>query len=178
MLIKKIEFDFEIKHGKYHKYIFNRISRIVKNDFDNLLSKILKKFNHLDSSKDIVIDKIEINISDIYIQEIENLTNLIEKHLEIEFYYIFQNSNLVSEKRTFDAFLNEYSSSKLLPWWLNSEKKLAQFLKKENIIIHDNEKVLTLILEDFIFFEKIYNLLSKDDQLFFIKKIFKKRTKT
>ena len=171
MLIKKIEFDFEIKHGKYHKYIFNRISRIVKNDFDNLLSKILKKFNHLDSSKDIVIDKIEINISDIYIQEIENLTNLIEKHLEIEFYYIFQNSNLVSEKRTFDAFLNEYSSSKLLPWWLNSEKKLTQFLKKENIIIHDNEKVLTLILEDFIFFEKIYNLLSKDDQLFFIKKI-------
>ena len=171
MLIKKIEFDFEIKHGKYHKYIFNRISRIVKNDFDNFLSKILKKFNHLDSSKDIVIDKIEINIGDIYIQEIENFTNLIEKHLEIEFYYIFQNSNLVSEKRTFDDFLNEYSSSKLLPWWLNSEKKLAQFLKKENIIIHDNEKVLTLILEDFIFFEKIYNLLSKDDQLFFIKKI-------
>lgn len=171
MLIKKVEFDFEIKDDKYHKYIFNKISRIVKNDFDHILSKILNKYNHFDSSKDIVIDKIEINLSDIYIQEIENLANLIEKHLEIEFYHIFQNINPVNEKRTLDDFLNEYSSSKLFPWWLNSEKKLTQFLKKENIIIQNNEQVLNLILEDFIFFEKIYDLLSKDDQLFFVKKI-------
>jgi len=171
MLIKKVEFDFEIKDGKYHKYIFNKISRIVKNDFDHILSKILNKYNHFDSSKDIVIDKIEINLSDIYIQEIENLANLIEKHIEIEFYHIFQNINPVNEKRTLDDFLNEYSSSKLFPWWLNSEKKLTQFLKKENIIIQNNEQVLNLILEDFIFFEKIYDLLSKDDKLFFVKKI-------
>lgn len=171
MLIKKVEFDFEIKDGKYHKYIFNTISRIVKNDFDHILSQILNKYNHFDSSKDIVIDKIEINLSDIYIQEIENLANLIEKHIEIEFYHIFQNINPVNEKRTLDDFLNEYSSSKLFPWWLNSEKRLTQFLKKENIIIQNNEQVLNLILEDFIFFEKIYDLLSKDDKLFFVKKI-------
>ena len=29
MLIKKVEFDFEIKDDKYHKYIFNKISRIA-----------------------------------------------------------------------------------------------------------------------------------------------------
>lgn len=171
MLIKKVEFDFEIKDRKYHKYIFNRISRIVKNDFERIFSKVLTKHNHFNSSKNIVIDKIEININDIYIQEIDNLANLIEKHIEVEFYHIFLNYNLVDQKRTLDDFLNEYSSSKLFPWWLNSEKKLTEFLKKENIIIRDNEKVLNLILEDFIFFEKIYDLLSEDDQFFFIKKI-------
>ena len=169
--IKKLEFDFDITDDKYHNFIFNSISRIVINDLEKILTKLLAKYENLSNSNKLIIDKIEIDLNEIFIQEIDNLTFHLETHLDYKFEEISINIDKFSKGRTFDDLISQYYFNKISPWWFNSKKKIENFYNQENIFNFNNSKSLNILTNDFVFFQKIYKLIPDYKKALFIKNI-------
>lgn len=169
--IKKVEFDLDIVDNKYHNYIFNLISRRVNNEFNEILSRTLKEHKIVISSRNLIIEKIEIDINEIYFQEIDKLSSIIEKHLELKFQEIFNNIEFFTKPRIFDDIINYYLSYKIFPWWISSYKLEDNFFVKQKFDIKNTHRVLELITKDYLAFRKILDLFPKDEKLSFIKKL-------
>ena len=173
--IKKLEFDFDIADNKYHNYIFNLISGKVNSEFNEIITKVAKEHELLISSNNLSIDKIEIDLNEIYVQELDKLFSIIEKHLEIKFQEIFNNVDVFTQPLIFDDILSYYVSNKIFPWWINSNNLRNNFLVKQNLKIKNNYNVLKLITKDFLSFRKIFDLFNEDERLSFLKKLLGKK---
>ncbi|RPF74142.1 MAG: hypothetical protein CBE49_002825 [Rickettsiales bacterium TMED289] len=163
VLIKKVEFDFNINQKEYDSVIFSFLSRITKYDFDNIFNNILSKKEFQNFIEDIYIEKLEIDLNDIFLSDFQNLSKIIESHIEMELlnYINFNKSKIVS--KSVDDFLDEYFSQKILPWWFDPNDNFKNILQNKKLDIRDNKKVYQLIVKDYNFFKKIFNHFSEDE---------------
>ena len=83
VLIKKVEFDFDIGRKNYDSAIFNFLSKITKYDFDKIFKSILSK-DEFKNFTIIFIEKLEIDLNDIYLVDLPNISSLIKSQIEME----------------------------------------------------------------------------------------------
>ncbi len=171
IIIKKIEYDFEIEISENQNILFNTFKKITNDKIGDILIRSLNRNNFNPSKEDILVERIEIDLNVIYIQELINLEGLIESHLANEFFKIINNKYKLPTKRHFGDFLYYYKQNNFLPWWLKSKSNLDFFLKKENFIVQDREKVIRLLISDLIFFKKVFGLFDDTNRDSFLRNI-------
>ena len=106
VLIKKVEFDFDMGGKDYDSAIFNFLSKITKNDFDAIFKSILSRDEFKNYDKDIFIEKLEIDLKDIYMVDLPNISSLIKSQIEVELlnYLNFNSKKIIS--KSVDDFLD------------------------------------------------------------------------
>ena len=171
IIIQKIEYDFEIDDPKIQQYYAHTCKRISEDVIGNILIRLFKEHEFFQSNKEIFIDKIEIDINQIFIQELSDLSKFIELHLKNEIFDISKVRNDLIVNRLFEDFLVNYKKNNFLPWWLKSQTTRNTFFNVSNIVISDYNKTLDLLISDFIFFQKVYSLFDEDKREPFIRKV-------
>tara|TARA_Y100000991_G_scaffold64233_1_gene47971 strand:+ start:13011 stop:16859 length:3849 start_codon:yes stop_codon:yes gene_type:complete len=178
ILIKKVEFDFNINQKEYDSVVFSFLSKITKYDFDNIFKNIFSKNEFQNFHKDIFIEKLEIDLNEIFLSDFPNLSKMIESHIEIELlnYINLNTKKLVS--KSVDDFLDEYFSHKILPWWFSPNDDFKNIVTNKKLDIRDNKKVYELIIKDYNFFKKIFNPFSESEINILLKDILGDKFKT
>ena len=177
VLIKKVEFDFDIGRKDYDSAIFNFLSKITKYDFDKIFKSILSKDEFKNFNEDIFIEKLEIDLKDIYLVDLPNISSLIKSQIEMELLnYLNLNSKKIISKSV-DDFLDEYFSQKILPWWFSPKEDFKNIILSKKLDIRDNKKVFKLIVRDYNFFKKIFNPFSEEEINILLKDILGEKFK-
>ena len=152
--IKKILFEFDADSKDSYELISNYISKKAVPDLDLIINSAVQN-SGLESLK---IERIELNLPEIYINELYNLNNHLEFLLSEELKKIFSkssNENLNYERNIYNL-IAEYYNTKILPWWFNKELLNDAFLKNQN------KNLLIELTKDYKFFKKIYSLLGSE----------------
>jgi len=152
--IKKILFEFDAESKDSYELISNYISKKAVPDLDLIINSAVQN-SGLESLK---IERIELNLPEIYINELYNLNNHLEFLLSEELKKIFSKGsteNLNYERNIYNL-ISEYNNTKILPWWFNKELLNDAFLKNQN------KNLLIELTKDYKFFKKIYSLLGTD----------------
>ena len=145
--IKKILFEFDAESKDSYELISNYISKKTVTDLDLIINRSVQN-SGLESLK---IERIELNLPEIYINELYNLNNHLEFLLSEELKKFFSKGsteNLNYERNIYNL-IEEYNNTKILPWWFNKELLNDAFLKNQN------KNLLIELTKDYKFFKNL-----------------------
>ena len=173
IIIRKTIFDIAINHTKDHKYISNKFSGLINNTFDKLLER---KFSGV-IDNNLRINTLEVDLGALHINQLDQF-NLLEDlfigRCSSELDYVLKNQ-IIHKSRTPNELIYNYIHNGYLPWWARDKKKVNKFFEKNILHLEKGDKLFDLILFNFDYFRKTYNLFHKDIFSRYIRKILDKK---
>tara|TARA_B100000886_G_scaffold80277_1_gene52189 strand:- start:1776 stop:4670 length:2895 start_codon:yes stop_codon:yes gene_type:complete len=162
-LLRKIEFNFEVDSNDNFEYIAKTVSNFSKSKLNSVIEKTIKKSRLNINGDNYVIDKIEINLPELNINEFHLVFDYIDYELTKRLQELFSNRKKIIKKRSFIDFIDEYYKFRHIPWWIKSNENL-DFLFTNNTGHNFSEKVriISILSKNFNFFKKIFSFFSKE----------------
>ena len=162
-VIKNFEFEIDVSNEFIHNECVKKIPSLLNQDFKKKFNNLLQKYYLPEKAQINKIDKIEIDIGNIFISEINSLDNLILIQLENFLDKSNYNNNLNIEVFTIDSFFISFVKTRIPPLWSISKDNLKILLSKDLIFQTNKDYIIEILTKDPILFRRFYNLFSKDN---------------
>ena len=165
--IRKFKFDLSLSEDKAFEPLSNDLLRLAKK---NLLDVIEKVFSNFDG-KNIVVDKIEIDLGNFKASDLDSIVRKFESELEDFVQNKLNQSTLQNQERVSEAVLF-FIRKGYFPWWVDGADAFNEMILKMKDSLLLSERIKSILTANKKNYFRLFNVLNPETQKIVYQKLF------